>query len=273
MELQDAKRIVVKVGTSTLTYPNGRLHIRRIEQLVRTLSDLKNSGKEIILVSSGAIGVGAARLKLAERPHDTRMMQAAASVGQVELMYLYEKLFLSYGHVVGQILMTRIITDHDNTRQNLVNTFDTLLSLGVIPIVNENDSVAVEEIEEETVAFGGNDTLSAVVATLIRADALILLSDIEGLFDHDPRYDKDACLIPVVKSINAHIRSIAGDAGTALGTGGMATKLEAAELVTQNGIDMVIMDGSNPQKLYTLFDGKPVGTYFPAQPQTGGKQA
>lgn len=273
MALQDAKRIVVKVGTSTLTYPNGRLHIRRIEKLVRTLSDLKNSGKEIILVTSGAIGVGAARLKLEERPRDTRMMQAAAAVGQVELMYLYDKLFLSYGHVVAQILMTRIITDHDNTRENLINTFNSLLSLGVIPVVNENDSVAVEEIEEEAVAFGGNDTLSAVVATLIQADILILLSDIEGLFDKDPHTCKDARLIPVVESIDDRIHALAGGAGTALGTGGMVTKLEAAELVTQNGVDMVIMDGADPEKLYALFDGKPVGTYFPAQPQTGGEQA
>lgn len=266
MALQDAKRIVFKVGTSTLTYPNGRLHIRRIEQLVRALSDLKNSGKDVVLVTSGAIGVGAARLGLDERPRGTRMMQAAAAVGQVELMYLYDKLFLSYGQVVAQILMTRIITDHDNTRQNLINTFETLLSLGVIPVVNENDSVAVEEIEEEAVAFGGNDTLSAVVAVLVQADALVLLSDIEGLFDKNPREAPDARLIPVVESVE-QVRALAGGAGSLLGTGGMVTKLEAAELVTQNGIDMVIMDGADPEKLYALFEGKPVGTYFPANPK------
>lgn len=273
MALRDAKRIVVKVGTSTLTYPNGKLHIRRIEKLVQVLSDFKNGGKEVILVSSGAIGVGAARLNLAERPRDTRMMQAAAAVGQVELMYLYEKLFMAYGHTVAQILMTRIITDHDNTRQNLINTFDALLSLGVVPVVNENDSVAVEEIEEEAVAFGGNDTLSAVVATLLHADALVLMSDIEGLFDKNPREAADACLIPVVESVDERIRALAGGAGSPLGTGGMVTKLEAAELVTKNGIDMAIMDGSEPEKLYALFDGEQVGTYFPARPQTGGKQA
>ncbi|MFT9056208.1 MAG: glutamate 5-kinase [Ethanoligenens sp.] len=273
MALRDAKRIVVKVGTSTLTYSNGRLHIRRIEKLVRVLSDFKNSGKEIILVTSGAIGVGAARLKLPERPRETQMMQAAAAVGQVELMFLYEKLFLSYGQVVAQILMTRIITDHDNTRQNLINTFNSLLSLGVIPVVNENDSVAVEEIEEEAVAFGGNDTLSAIVATLIQADALVLLSDIEGLYDKDPREAADARLIPVVESVDARILALAGGAGSPLGTGGMVTKLEAAELVTQSGIDMVIMDGADPEKLYELFDGKQVGTYFPAKTQTGGNPA
>lgn len=267
MALQDAKRIVVKVGTSTLTYANGRLHIRRIERLVQTLSDLKNSGKEIILVSSGAIGVGAARLNLSERPRDTRMMQAAAAVGQVELMQLYDKMFLSFGHVVAQILMTRIITDHDNTRENLINTFNSLLALGVVPVVNENDSVAVEEIEEEALGFGGNDTLSAVVATLIQADTLILLSDIEGLFDKDPHTCADARLIPVVELVDARVRSLAGGAGTTLGTGGMVTKLEAAEMVTQNGIDMVIMNGTDPENIYALFDGKPVGTYFPAQPQ------
>ncbi|HCC00382.1 MAG TPA: glutamate 5-kinase [Ruminococcaceae bacterium] len=265
MALHDAKRIVVKVGTSTLAYPNGSLNIRRTEKLVRVLADIKNSGKEIILVSSGAIGVGAARLNMKERPHDTRPMQAAAAVGQVELMYLYDKLFVPYGHVVGQILMTRIITEHHNTRQNLINTFESLLDLGVIPIVNENDSIAVEEVEEEAMTFGGNDTLSAIVATLIQADALVLLSDIDGLYDHNPRTCDDAELIPIVKNIDKGIRSHAEGAGSSLGTGGMIAKLDAAELVTKNGIDMVIMNGKYPEKLYDLLDGKPVGTYFPSK--------
>jgi len=265
MNLKDAKRIVVKVGTSTLTYSNGRLNIRRIEQLVRVLSDLKNSGREIVLVTSGAIGVGSARLKLPERPRDTGMKQAAAAIGQVELMYLYDKLFMAFGHVVAQILMTRLITDRDNTRKNLINTFNTLLTLGAIPIVNENDSVATEEIECDDIAFGGNDTLSAVVAVLIKADVLILLSDIEGLYDKDPHNEKGARLIPVVNDINDEIRSLAGGAGSLLGTGGMITKLEAAELVTSAGIDMIIMDGANPAKLYELFDGGQVGTFFPAK--------
>lgn len=268
MALQGAKRIVVKVGTSTLTYQNGQLNLRRIEQLVRVLSDFKNSGREVILVSSGAIGVGAARLGLAERPRETRLMQAAAAVGQVDLMYLYHKLFLDYGHTVAQILMTRILTDHDNTRQNLVNTFESLLTLGVVPVVNENDSVAVEEIEEEAVAFGGNDTLSAVVAALIHADALVLLSDIAGLYDKNPRTHQDARLIPVVESVE-RVRGFADGAGSPLGTGGMDTKLEAAAAVTAQGIDMVIMDGAAPARLYDLLEGKPVGTYFPAQ----GKRA
>lgn len=264
MSIQNAKRIVVKIGTSTLTYPTGRLHIRRIEQIVRVLSDLKNSGKEVILVTSGAIGVGSARLKLPERPKETRMKQAAAAIGQVELMYLYDKLFMSYGHTVAQILMTRIITDRDHTRENLVNTFDSLLNLGAIPIVNENDSVAVEEIECDDIAFGGNDTLSATVATLVRADALVLISDIQGLYDQNPHDHPDARLIPVVPDIDDHILSLAGGAGSALGTGGMVTKLEAARIVTAAGIDMAIVSGAQPEKLYELFDGKPVGTYFPA---------
>ena len=265
MSIQNAKRIVVKIGTSTLTYPTGRLHIRQIEQIVRVLADLKNSGKEIVLVTSGAIGVGAARLKLPERPKEPRMKQAAAAIGQVELMFLYDKLFMSYGQTVAQILMTRIITDRDNTRLNLINTFDSLLSLGVIPIVNENDSVAVEEIECDDIAFGGNDTLSATVATLVEADALVLVSDIKGLYDRNPREDPDARLIPVVTDIDDHILSLAGGAGSALGTGGMVTKLEAARTVTQAGIDMAIIDGAQPEKLYDLFDGKPAGTYFPAK--------
>lgn len=262
--INNAKRIVVKVGTSTLTYPTGRLNIRRISQIVRVLSDLKNSGKEIVLVTSGAVGVGAARLKLKERPKETRMKQAAAAIGQCELMYLYDKLFMEYGHAAAQILMTRIITDHDNTRENLINTFDTLLSLGAVPIVNENDSVAVEELENEDIAFGGNDNLSAVVATLIDADLLVLMSDIKGLYDSDPHKNKNAKLIPYVDKLDNEIRALAGGAGTSLGTGGMVTKLEAAETATQAGIDMVIMDGSQPNLLYDFFDGKPVGTLFRA---------
>lgn len=258
------RRVVVKVGTSTLTYDTGRLNIRRIEQLVRVLSDLKNAGYEIIFVTSGAIGVGASKLGLKGRPQETRVKQAAAAVGQCELMALYDKLFLEYGQVAAQILMTRIITDRDNTKHNLVNTFDTLLGLGAVPIVNENDSVAIEEIESDDIAFGGNDQLSAVVAVLMRADLLVLLSDIEGLYEQNPQTHPGAKLIPVVKKIDDHILACAGGAGTERGTGGMVTKLEAAEYATSNGVDMVIMDGSDPTRLYDLFDGRPVGTYFPA---------
>lgn len=266
MSMANAKRMVIKVGTTTLTYPNGRFNIRRIDQLVRVLSDIKNSGREIVLVTSGAIAVGSARLKLAERPRGTALRQASAAVGQLDLMYLYDKLFMSYGHVVAQILMTRIITNHDNTRENLVNTFNTLLSLGAIPIVNENDSVAVDELESEgSMAFGDNDQLSAVVASLIGADGLILLSDIEGLYDHDPHGPGKARLIPVVREINDDLFHLAGGSGSKLGTGGMITKLKAAQTATAQGIDMVIMDGSHPEKIYDIFEGKPVGTYFPAK--------
>lgn len=256
------KRIVVKVGTSTLTYPNGGLNLKRIAELVNVLADFKNSGKEIVLVTSGAIGVGAARLKLKERPRDTRLKQAAAAVGQCELMSLYDKLFMEYGHTTAQILMTRIITNHDSTRENLINTFNTLLDLGTIPIVNENDSVAIEEIECEDMGFGGNDMLSAIVAKLINADALILLSDIEGLYDKDPHKYSDARLIPNVHYIDDNLRAVAGGAGSALGTGGMATKLDAAAQAMEAGIKMVIMDGSRPSLLYDLFEGKEVGTTF-----------
>jgi glutamate 5-kinase len=265
VSVAQAKRVVVKVGTSTLTYPTGRLHFKRIEQLVRVLADLKNAGKEIILVTSGAIGVGVAKLKLGDRPKETRMKQAAASVGQSELMALYDRLFLEYGHTVGQILMTRLLTDRDNTKSNLVNTFETLLSLGVIPIVNENDSVAVEEIDCEDLAFGGNDQLSAIVATLVHADLLVLLSDIEGLYDKDPHKNPDARLIPYVERIDGELARCAGGPGSSLGTGGMRTKLEAAALATAEGVDMVIMDGSDPSRLYELFEGRQAGTFFPAQ--------
>lgn len=262
------KRAVVKVGTTTLTYENGRLNIRRIEKLVRVIADLKNSGEEIILVTSGAVGAGMSKLGLKRRPLDTRFKQAAAAVGQCELMAIYDRFFLEYGHTAAQILMTRILTDHDNTREHLINTFNTLLELGAVPIVNENDSVAVEELESDDVAFGfgGNDKLSAIVAELVGADTLILLSDIDGLYDKDPHRCSDAKLIPVVDEITGELRSAAGGAGTALGTGGMATKLEAAEIARRNGIEMYILNGSDPKRLYDIFDGRPAGTYFPARP-------
>ena len=269
MKLSKKKRVVIKVGTSTLTYPTGKLNIRRIERLVRVLSDLQNAGNEIILVTSGAIGVGTSKLGLKERPKETRVKQAAAAVGQCELMALYDRLFMEYNHVAAQILMTRIITDRDNTKHNLVNTFDTLLSLGAIPIVNENDSVAVEEIESDDIAFGGNDKLSAIVAELVGADLLVLLSDTDGMYDKDPHGNPDARLIYVVEKITDELRAAAGGAGTSLGTGGMATKLEAAEMASAAGIDMVIMDGSDPSRLYDLFDGKKIGTLFPAKKGRG----
>ncbi len=258
-QLTQAKRIVVKVGTSTLTYENGRLNLRRIEVLVRVLSDVKNSGREIVLVTSGAIGVGAGHLGLKERPHDIGGKQAAAAVGQCELMYCYDKLFSEFGHTTAQVLLTRDVVEDDQRKRNVINTIACLLEFGAVPIVNENDTVATEEIE-----FGDNDTLSAVVASLSKADALVLLTDIDGLYTADPRSDETATFIPLVETIDESLRKGASGAGSARGTGGMITKLNAAELAAADGIPTVIMNGKNPLRLYDVFDGKQVGTVFAA---------
>lgn len=255
--LKQAKRIVVKVGTSTLTYETGKTNIRRMAKLVSVLSDLLNSGMEVVLVTSGAIGVGVGKLGLRERPDDTPGRQAAATVGQCELMFMYDKLFGEYGHTVGQLLITRGDIENDCRKTNLVNTFEKLFAYGAIPIVNENDSVAVEEI-----VFGDNDSLSAIVARLVHADALIILSDIDGLYDSDPHKDADARLIPVVDEIDGRIRALAGGSGTQRGTGGMVTKLHAAELATEAGIDTIVMNGDAPQDLYKILEGRQIGTFL-----------
>lgn len=249
-------RIVVKVGTSTLAHAGGRLNIRHVEELVKVLSDLKNAGHEIILVSSGAIGMGAGKLGIA-RPQDMPTKQAAASVGQCELMYTYDKLFGAYNHTVGQILVTREDFDRAPRLMNLENTLYRLLQLGAIPIINENDSVATEEI-----SVGDNDTLGAVVAKYMRADLLVLLSDIEGLYTADPRTDPNAALISRVEEITPEIEALAGGAGSSLGTGGMATKLMAARIATSAGVEMVITNGAHAAVLYDIVEGKPVGTRF-----------
>ena len=251
-------RIVVKVGTSTIAHPTGRLNIRHVDQLVRVMADLKNAGHELILVSSGAIGMGVGKLNLKTRPDDIPSKQAAAAVGQCELMYMYDNLFDEYGITVAQILLTKTILE----KNNVVNTFEKLISMGVIPIVNENDTVAIDELELE---IGENDSLSAMVAHLAKADLLVILSDIDGLFSSDPRTDKNAKLIPVVEEIDEKIENIAGGAGSSLGTGGMATKINAAKIATQAGIDMVIMNGKTPEMLYDLFEDIPVGTLFKAK--------
>ena len=255
--LKNAKRVVIKVGTSSLTYPTGALNFRRIEHLVKVLSDLKNAGKEIILVSSGAIGVGVGELGLPERPKDTPTKQACAAVGQCELMYIYDKLFAEYHHKVAQVLLTRDTIKDEYRKTNVTNTFQRLLELGIVPVVNENDTVAVEEIE-----FGDNDTLSAIVGSLCRTDLLIVLSDIDGLYDKDPRQYKDAKLIHFVDKITDEIRALAGGKGSAFGTGGMVTKLNAADLANQYGFPMMILNGLKPEGLYDLYDGKEVGTLF-----------
>ena len=250
-------RIVVKVGTSTLAHTTGRLNIRRVEGLCRVLSDLKNEGHEIVLVSSGAIGMGVGKLSLKERPQDIPGKQAAAAVGQCELMYTYDKLFSEYSHTVAQILLTGSDIDHADRRQNIQNTLFRLLELGVLPVINENDSVTTEEI-----VIGDNDSLSAVVAVTVQADLLILLSDIDGLYTADPHGPLGGELIARVEELTEEILALGGGKGSVLGTGGMATKLHAAQVATQAGIDMVIANGARPENLYDIVAGEPVGTRF-----------
>lgn len=255
-DITNAKKIVVKVGTTTLTHGGGLLNYRRLEALAKTLADLANSGREIVLVSSGAIGVGIGALGLSSRPTDMPTKQACAAIGQCELMYTYDKLFGEYNRSVAQLLLTRDVVENDIRKQNVVNTFNRLIALGIIPIVNENDSVATEEIE-----FGDNDTLSAIVARLIDADLLILLSDIDGLYTKNPKEFPDASLIPLVDEIAA-VEHLAGGSSSSFGTGGMVTKIHAATIAAEAGIDMIICNGANPGLLYDIFDGKPVGTRF-----------
>ena len=250
-------RVTVKVGTSTLAYATGRLNIRHVEELVKVLSDLKNAGHEVVLVSSGAVGMGVGKLPLHERPTDMPTKQAAAAVGQCELMYTYDRLFSEYNHVVAQILLTKADFDHEERRINLENTLFRLLELGAIPVINENDTIATEEI-----SVGDNDTLGAIVATCVKSDLLVLLSDIDGLYTADPRTDKNARFISRVDAITPEIEALAGGSGTSLGTGGMATKLHAARIATQAGFDMVIANGMRPEILYDIVDGKRVGTRF-----------
>lgn len=257
---EKCKKIVIKVGTSTLTHSTGRLDLRRIESLVKTLSDLKNSGKQVILVSSGAVSAGVAKANLGHKPSSLEEKQAMASIGQSELMKIYDRFFSDYGHTVAQILMTRDVIDNPVRRKAAQNTFSTLLSMGCIPIVNENDAVSTDELAK----FGGNDILSAHVANLVGAEILINLSDIDGLYDSDPRKNPDAKFIERVENID-NIISFAGGAGTERGTGGMEAKLTAAKMVTDNGIPMFIMNGHDPEILYDLLDGKHVGTYFTAK--------
>ena len=254
-------RIVVKVGTSTLAHPTGRLNIQRMEKLCKVLSDLKNMGHEIILVSSGAIAMGFGKLNLSERPRDVPTKQASAAVGQCELMYIYDKLFTEYNHTVAQLLITAPDIEEGGVRkQNFHNTLARLLELGALPVINENDTISTEEF-----GIGDNDTLSAIVAVTIQADLLILLSDIDGLFDGDPRKNPDAKLIDTVEKIDEHIISLGGGSGSNLGTGGMATKLRAAQMATAAGCEMVIANGQSPEVLYDVAAGKRVGTRFLAK--------
>lgn len=255
--IRNAKRIAIKIGTSTLTYKTGLFNIRRMEKIAKILSDLKNSGKDIVLVSSGAIGVGVGRLGLREKPKDTKGKQAAAAVGQCELMYLYDKMFSDYSKTIAQILLTKDVFFDADRKKNAENTFETLFDMDVIPIVNENDTISTEEIE-----FGDNDTLSAIVAKLTHCDLLIILSDIDGVYDKDPHQFDDAKLIDVISEITDDIESCAGGAGSNRGTGGMITKFAAAKIASECGIFTIITNGSRPEKLYDIFDGKKTGTLF-----------
>ena len=255
---RDSRRIVVKVGTSTLTHATGHLNLRRIEKLVKVLSDMKNSGIQVVLVSSGAVSAGVAKLGFGTIPDAPEIKQAMAAVGQSELMKIYDKLFSVYGHTVAQILMTKDVLTNPDRKSAAVNTFNRLLEMNCLPIVNENDSVSTDELTK----FGGNDILSAHVATLCEADVLLNLSDVAGLYDSDPRSNPDAKLIDRVETLDESIYAIAGGAGTSRGTGGMIAKLNAAKIVTSVGIPMFILNGEDPEILYTLLDGGHVGTYF-----------
>ncbi len=249
--------IVVKVGTSTLTHSTGMLNIRHIEHLIKVLSDLKNGGHKIILVSSGAIGMGVGKLNLSEKPTDIPTKQAAAAVGQCELMYTYDKLFSEYNHTVAQILLTGDDVKDESRHENIKNTLARLFELGVLPIINENDTISTDEIK-----VGDNDTLAAIVGVTVSADLVVLLSDIEGLYTGDPRNDKDATLISEVKVIDDGIRALASGKGSNLGTGGMATKIKAATICTEKGIDLVIANGADPDCLYDIISGEKHGTRF-----------
>lgn len=258
-------RIVVKVGTSTLTNELGNSNLRTMEELSMALADMQNMGNEVVLVSSGAIAVGANKMHLPEKPTQMRMKQAAAAVGQCENMFLYDKFFGYYDKTVAQILLNADDIRQEEKKENLSNTFEALLEKGIIPIVNENDSVSYTEIESEEKLFGDNDMLSAVVAVLCKADKLVILSDIDGFYDKDPRFYKDAKLISRIDHIDEEVYALAGGAGSRRGTGGMRTKLQAADLATSQGIDVLVTNGKNPRILYDILNGKPVGTLFKAK--------
>lgn len=255
-------RLVVKVGTSTLTNEVGKTDLRAFDRLALVLSDIQNMGYEVILVSSGAIAVGRNKLNSKEKPVSLRMKQAAAAVGQCSIMHLYDKFFEDYDKTIAQILLNADDIEQEEKKENLTNTFNTLLEMGIIPVVNENDSVSYTEIESEERLFGDNDMLSAVVAILCRAKRLIILSDIDGFYDSDPRLNRKAKLLKRIDNIDESVSSLAGGAGSRRGTGGMKTKLQAANLATSQGIDTIVINGKNPTALYEIVSGKEIGTLF-----------
>ena len=250
-------RVVIKIGTSTLTHSTGNLNIRRMEELCKVMSDIKNAGNEVILVSSGAIGMGVGKLGLLERPKDVPTKQAAAAVGQCELMYFYDKIFGEYHHIVAQLLITNEDILSEERHQNFSNTLNRLLELGALPVINENDTVGTKEI-----VIGDNDTLAAIVAESVDADLLILLTDIDGLYTANPRNNPEAQLIHRITMLDDSVMALAGGTGTNRGTGGMVTKLQAAKICMNCGCDMVIANGNNANNLYDILDGKDVGTKF-----------
>lgn len=259
MNIKDAKKIVFKIGTSTLTHDNGKPNYKKIEELVRILADLKNEGKQIVLVSSGAIAVGVDRLKLPERPKTVAGKQAAAAIGQCELMFIYDRFFSEYNTTVAQVLLTKDAVDKKDRKRNIVNTLTSILDFDAIPIVNENDTVATDEL-----VFGDNDTLSAVVAECVDADLLVIITDIDGLYDDNPRTNPNAQKIDVVEEITPEIFQLAGGSGTSRGTGGMVTKLQAAQIAMSNGFDTAIISGNDLHNIYTLLSGEKIGTIFKA---------
>lgn len=261
--IKKCKRIVIKVGTSTLTYDNGKINISNMEKLVRRIADLANEGREIILVSSGAVGIGMSRLNMDHRPAEVTEKQAVAAVGQSELMNLYGKFFAEYGIIVGQILLTRDVFTNGITKKNAQNTFERLVQKKIVPIVNENDSVSTEELEfDESNSFSENDTLAALVSVMTGADLLIILSDIDGFYSGDPRRDKEARILETVLDINEEIERFAGGNGSERGTGGMITKLNAARICMENNVDLVIANGDDMENIEKIIKGKAVGTLF-----------
>lgn len=261
--LKDKKRIVVKIGTSTITHLNtGNLNLDTLEKFVRVLTNLRNQGKEVVVVSSGAIGAGRKALGIKERPKTLSVKQACAAVGQARLMMIYQKLFAEYNQNIAQILITKRIMLNEISKSNAENTFEELLSMGVIPIVNENDPISTDQIQEE--AFGDNDTLSANVAELVKADLLILLSDIDGLYTDDPHKNPDAKFISYVENIDGELESMAKGAETSLGTGGMTTKIAAAKIANEAGVDMVIANGDDVHNVSKIVNGEEIGTLFKA---------
>lgn len=260
-QLQKANRIVIKVGTSTLIYPNGNINLSAIDQLAFTLADLRNRGKEIILVSSGAIGVGLNKLTMDKRPPTIPEQQAVAAVGQAELMNIYNQRFLTYSQQIAQLLLTRDVIEYPESRKNVTNTMEQLLQMGIIPVINENDTVAIDELDHIT-KFGDNDQLSAIVAQLIQADALIMLSDIDGFFSDNPNTNQDATLFSEINEINEELLQLAGGKGSRFGTGGMYSKLKAAERVLDHNGAMILANGKQPTIIFDILAGEPIGTLF-----------